>query len=72
MEAIVDGLKHDPFPSSAVRLRGSRAAYRIREGNYRILYEVHATEVVVYVFGIAHRKEVHRILLQRKQHATGS
>jgi mRNA-degrading endonuclease RelE of RelBE toxin-antitoxin system len=54
---LLEGLLAD------VRLPG---AYRIRFGRYRLLYEVHATEIVVYVVGIAHRKDVYTRLLKRR------
>jgi len=59
-------LANDPRPAGASRLRGSSNAYRIRFGEYRLLYEIHATEVVVYVVGVAHRREVYRRLLRRQ------
>jgi len=37
--------------------------------DYRILYEVHATEVVVYVVAVAHRREVYRRILRRRSGA---
>ena len=62
----IDGLVHDPRPSSAVALKGRKGAYRIRIADYRLLYEVHATEIVVYVIGVAHRREVYLRLLRRR------
>lgn len=63
---ILASLQDHPVPQSASRLQGSRVAYRIRLQSYRLLYEVHASEIVVYVFGIAHRKEAYRRLLRRR------
>lgn len=63
---MIDGLKQEPIPVGAGRLRGRANAYRIRIGSYRIVYEVHATEVVVYVVGVAHRREVYRRILERR------
>ena len=62
----IDDLVENPVPVGAMRLRGRENAYRIRLGNYRILYEVHAIEIVIYVFGVAHRKEVYLRLLRRR------
>ena len=63
---IVDGLAEDPRPAAAVALKGRKGAYRIRVGDHRLLYEVHATEIVVYVIGVAHRREVYLRLLRRR------
>ena len=66
VKAAIDGLSKDPVPRQAVRLKGRNNAYRIRFGSYRLLYEVHATEIVVYVVGVGHRREVYTRLLRRK------
>jgi mRNA interferase RelE/StbE len=63
---VIDALQSDPHPVGAVPLKGRKSAYRIRVGDYRILYEVHATEIVVYVVGVAHRREVYVRLLRRR------
>lgn len=62
---VIDGLSSEPRPPSAARLKGRSGAYRIRIGNYRLVYEVHATEIIVFVIGVAHRKEVYRRVLRR-------
>ncbi len=63
---VVDSLAGEPVPQSARRLKGRIDAYRLRVGSYRILYEVHATEIVVYVIGVGHRREVYARLLRRR------
>jgi mRNA interferase RelE/StbE len=52
-------LKGNPRPIGAKALRG-REGYRIRIGNYRVLYVIDDEEKKVEVFSIAHRKEVYR------------
>ncbi len=52
-------LKEDPRPSGAKKLRG-REGYKIRVGNYRILYVINDAEKKVEVFSIAHRKDAYR------------
>lgn len=39
MEKIED-LKSDPFPSQSIKIAGSERLYRLRVGDYRIIYEV--------------------------------
>jgi mRNA interferase RelE/StbE len=63
---VIDALAEDPTPLGATRLRGRENAYRIRFGDYRMVYEVHATEIVVYVVGVAHRREIYRTILKRR------
>lgn len=55
----IDDLAHDPRPAGVVRLAG-RDDYRIRIGDYRIVYAVDDDERVVIVARIAHRREVYR------------
>jgi mRNA interferase RelE/StbE len=66
VKATIASLAQEPRPPQAAKLKGQASAYRIRFGRYRLLYEVHATEVVVYVLGVAHRKEVYLRLLRRR------
>ena len=66
VKLLIDSLADDPIPIGATRLRGRVGAYRIRIADYRIIYEVHVTEVVVYVVGVAHRREVYRRILKRQ------
>jgi mRNA interferase RelE/StbE len=63
---VIDNLAADPVPRMASKLQGRIGCYRIRVGDYRIIYEVHATEVVVYIIGVGHRREVYRHILRRK------
>lgn len=65
IRALIDGLAVNPTPQGAERLKGRKNAYRLRIAEYRILYEVHVAEVVVYVFGVGHRREVYLRLLRR-------
>jgi mRNA interferase RelE/StbE len=65
-KATIDKLADEPIPVGAGRIRGRENAYRLRIGNYRIVYEVHVTEIVVYVVGIAHRREIYRRILERR------
>lgn len=64
-DRIIDrllALRHDPRPPGVKKLHGrdGREGYRIRVGDYRILYTVEEKRKVVEVFSIAHRKEVYR------------
>lgn len=63
--ATISSLALNPIPPSASKLQGRTGCYRIRIGNYRIVYEVHVTEIVVFIMGVAHRKEVYRHILKR-------
>ena len=57
-----ESLKQQPFPRQAVKLEGSEGLYRLRVGDYRIIYgvDVEAKEVVIHY--VRHRREVYRNL----------
>lgn len=55
----VDALAVEPRPRGAVKLAG-RDDFRIRVGDYRLVYAVDDTERTVLVARIAHRREVYR------------
>ncbi len=59
IEAI-GALAVDPFPHGSEKLSGSDHAYRIRIGNYRIIYEALISTRLVQIQRIAHRKDVYR------------
>jgi len=53
------GLADEPFPPGVKKLRGSDG-FRIRVGDYRILYRVDAETKVVTISAIGHRGDVYR------------
>ena len=60
---VVDAIRAlaaDPRPPGCRKLAGNAAYYRIRVGEYRVLYEVRDREILVLVIKIGHRREVYR------------
>lgn len=53
-------LADNPYPPRSKKLKGSGSTYRIRVGNYRIIYEVDETHKVVDIRHIRHRKDAYR------------
>ena len=58
----IDGLGVDPFPRQTVKLEGGEGLYRIRVGDYRIIYGVDRAAKQVIVHHVRHRREVYRKL----------
>lgn len=56
----IRALAADPRPPGCKKLAGSAEYFRIRVGDYRILYEVRDREVVVLVIKVGHRRDVYR------------
>jgi mRNA interferase RelE/StbE len=52
-------LKNNPFPSGHKKLKGFKNLYRIRSGNYRIIYSVEHDILIIEILKIAHRKDAY-------------
>jgi len=55
----IAGLERNPRPVGYKKLKDSEA-YRIRTGNYRIIYEIIDEMLVIKVIAIGHRKDIYR------------
>ena len=58
----VTELERNPFPGSCKKIKSSESMYRIRIGDYRVIYEVITNEKLVIIHYIRHRKDVYRNL----------
>ena len=58
IEAI-EKLAKNPRPSGCKKLKG-RSGYRIRVGDYRIIYEVIDHQLLITVIQLGHRKDIYR------------
>lgn len=57
----IRALVADPFPPGAVSMSGYRHYYRIRIGNYRVIYQVFSTVRIVSILRVGHRKDIYKI-----------
>ncbi len=55
----IKALAKDPKPPGHEKLTGQER-YRIRQGQYRIIYSIHDEELTVWVVKVGHRKDVYR------------
>jgi mRNA interferase RelE/StbE len=55
-------LANEPFPRQALKLEGGEELYRLRVGDYRVVYAVDRTAKVVVVHYVRHRRNVYRKL----------
>jgi mRNA interferase RelE/StbE len=55
----IEALRDDPRPPGCVKLSGQEY-YRIRQGNYRIVYEIIDDRLFVVVIAVGHRRETDR------------
>lgn len=56
----IEALRLEPRPPGVEKLSGQEK-YRIRQGAYRILYEIRNKELIVVVVKVGHRRDVYRI-----------
>lgn len=57
--ARIETLREDPRPPGSEKL-SAQERYRLRQGDYRILYNVLDGEVIVEIVKVGHRREVYR------------
>jgi mRNA interferase RelE/StbE len=55
----IRSLIDEPRPSGCEKLSGQER-YRLRQGAYRIVYEIHDQVLIVVVVKVGHRRDVHR------------
>jgi mRNA interferase RelE/StbE len=55
----IDTLAGEPRPPGSEKFSGQER-YRIRQGNYRIIYSIQDNELTVWVVKVGHRREVYR------------
>jgi mRNA interferase RelE/StbE len=56
----IDSLPENPRPPGVEKLSGSEDSYRVRVGDYRILYRIVDEALLVLVVAVRHRKEAYR------------
>jgi mRNA interferase RelE/StbE len=59
IQAAIELLAESPRPPAATRLVGGAGEWRVRTGDYRVIYEIHDGELLVLVLRMAHRREVY-------------
>lgn len=60
IQAAVELLAQDPRPAGARKLVGGDGEWRVRTGDYRIVYEIHDQVLLVLVLAIGHRRDIYR------------
>jgi mRNA interferase RelE/StbE len=61
IQAVLELLAENPRPPAATRLVGGAGEWRVRTGEYRVVYEIHEGQllVLVPVLRMGHRREVY-------------
>lgn len=59
VQAAIELLAGEPRPSGARMLVGGDGEWRVRTGDYRIVYEIHDNVLLVLVVAVGHRRDVY-------------
>ena len=57
---VIEDLENNPFPRQSIKLSGVEHLYRIRVGDYRIIYEVNLEVQEISILYVRHRRDVYR------------
>ena len=60
IQAAIDLLSENPRPAGAKILVGGGGEWRVRTGNYRIIYELNDDALLVLVLAVGHRRQIYR------------
>ena len=60
LREAIEGLVENQHPPGSVKLQGEDELYRVRVGDYRILYQIQDAVLVVLVVQIGHRRDIYR------------
>jgi mRNA interferase RelE/StbE len=56
----IDSLSLDPRPPGVKKLKGEEGIYRIRDGDFRIIYKLEDQRLLILVLSVGNRREVYR------------
>lgn len=58
--AVIYQLAENPYPDGARKLKGKKPpCFRVRVGNYRVIYEIKNQQLLVHILAIGHRKDIY-------------
>ncbi len=60
LQPVIDALASNPRPHNVIKLEGRADLYRVRSGDYRIIYEIQDKALVVAIVRVGNRREVYR------------
>ena len=58
----IELLRQEPRPEGSAKLKGSSDLYRIRHGDYRVIYKIQDLVLVILIIRIGHRREIYKNL----------
>lgn len=59
VQAAIELLAEQPRPSGAKKLVGGEGEWRVRTGDYRVVYEIHDAALLILVVAVGHRRDIY-------------
>lgn len=56
----IENLSENPFALQSRKMKGAETSYRLRIGDYRVIYQVNTIEKIVTVYHVRHRKDAYK------------
>ena len=60
VQAAIELLATEPRPGGAKKLVGGDGGWRVRTGDYRIVYEIHDGVLLILVVAVGHRRDIYQ------------
>jgi mRNA interferase RelE/StbE len=60
MVDIINSLYTNPLPDESKKIKGSKNIYRIRQGTYRVVYQIYKDQLLIIIIRVRHRKDAYR------------
>ncbi|NJM23576.1 MAG: type II toxin-antitoxin system RelE/ParE family toxin [Richelia sp. SM1_7_0] len=60
IQVEINDLANDPRPNGVLKLKGEENSYRIRVGDYRVIYEIYDDILLISIVKVKHRSEVYK------------
>jgi mRNA interferase RelE/StbE len=57
---VIENLSTNPFPIQCKKLHDSESSYRIRIGDYRVIYQVDSKTKTITIYYVRHRKDAYK------------
>ena len=58
--SAIESLAENPFPIQSRKMKGSESSYRLRMGDYRIIYQVDTENKIIVIYHARHRKNAYK------------
>lgn len=59
LHEVFEQLKHNPRPPGCLKMKGNSGHWRIRSGNYRVIYEIQDSRLLVLIVDVGHRSDIY-------------